>query len=164
MDHDPDRLTLWPSYFDVRRSRRSGRRVAKDAAVKKPDLEGLYTAARAVGLRKIKREANAASLELIVPSRCKGLEDGPQIGSRQGRFAGLSLQLGRVEDQAETVDLFAALHINLLKALDRNGGQVPASQHRSDQGADCCQWGSDLMGQRFEQGKFLVFFGCRGWC
>ena len=41
MDHDPDRLTLWPSYFDVRRSRRSGRRVAKDAAVKKPDLEGL---------------------------------------------------------------------------------------------------------------------------
>ena len=60
MDHDPDRLTLWPSYFDVRRSRRSGRRVAKDAAVKKPDLEGLYTAARAVGLRKIKREANAA--------------------------------------------------------------------------------------------------------
>ena len=60
MDHDADRLTLWPSYFDVRRSRRSGRRVAKDAAVKKPDLEGLYAAARAVGLRKIKREANAA--------------------------------------------------------------------------------------------------------
>ena len=52
MDHDPDRLTLWPSYFDVRRSRRSGRRVAKDAAVKKPDLEGLYTAARAVGPAK----------------------------------------------------------------------------------------------------------------
>jgi len=60
MDHDPDRLTLWPSYFDVRRSRRSGRRVSKDASVKKPDLEGLYNAARAVGLRKIKREANAA--------------------------------------------------------------------------------------------------------
>ena len=55
MDHDPDRLTLWPSYFDVRRSRRSGRRVAEDAAVKKPDLEGLYNAARSVGLRKIKR-------------------------------------------------------------------------------------------------------------
>ena len=60
MAHDADRLTLWPSYFDVRRSRRSGRRVAKDAAVKKPDLEGLYNAARAVGLRKIKREANTA--------------------------------------------------------------------------------------------------------
>lgn len=60
MDHDPDRIVLWPSYFDARRSRRSGRRVAKDASVKKPDLDGLYAAARAVGLRKIKREPNVS--------------------------------------------------------------------------------------------------------
>ena len=46
MDHDPDRLTLWPSYFDVRRSRRSGRRVAKDAAVKKPDRRPVHRSPR----------------------------------------------------------------------------------------------------------------------
>ena len=56
MDHNPDRLCVWPGYFDMKRSRRSGRRVPKDASVLKPDLEGLFMAARAVGLRKIKRE------------------------------------------------------------------------------------------------------------
>ena len=81
MDHDPDRLTLWPSYFDVRRSRRSGRRVAKDAAVKKPDLEGLYNAARAVGLRKIKREAN------IARPRDPHAREGRLIVSRSGAEA-----------------------------------------------------------------------------
>jgi len=55
MDHNPDRLCVWPGYFDMKRSRRSGRRVPKDASVLKPDLEGLFMAARAVGLRKIKR-------------------------------------------------------------------------------------------------------------
>jgi signal recognition particle subunit SEC65 len=56
MDHNPDRLCVWPGYFDIKLSRRSGRRVPKDAAVVKPDLEGLFMAAREVGLRKIKRE------------------------------------------------------------------------------------------------------------
>jgi len=58
MDHNPDRLCVWPGYFDMKQSRRSGRRVPKDASVLKPDLEGLFMAARAVGLRKIKREEN----------------------------------------------------------------------------------------------------------
>ena len=82
MDHDPDRLVLWPSYFDARRSRRSGRRVAKDASVKKPDLDGLYAAARAVGLRTIKREANVsrplaphAKEGRLIVSRAGALED-----------------------------------------------------------------------------------------
>ncbi|MBL6733514.1 MAG: hypothetical protein ISP84_03095 [Candidatus Poseidonia sp.] len=56
MDHNPDRICVWPGYFDLKRSRRSGRRVPKDASVIKPDLEGLFMAAREVGLRKIKRE------------------------------------------------------------------------------------------------------------
>ena len=56
MDHTPDRLCVGPGYCDMMRSRRSGRRVPKDASVLKPDLEGLFMAARAVGLRKIKRE------------------------------------------------------------------------------------------------------------
>jgi signal recognition particle subunit SEC65 len=56
MEHNPDRLSIWPGYFDAKTSRRNGRRVPKDASVLKPDLEGLFLAARKVGLRKIKRE------------------------------------------------------------------------------------------------------------
>ena len=56
MDHNPDRLCVWPGYFDARTSRRSGRRVPKDYSVLKPDLEGLFLAARKLGLKKIKRE------------------------------------------------------------------------------------------------------------
>ena len=46
MDHNPDRLCVWPGYFDARTSRRSGRRVPKDSSVLKPDLEGLDTEGR----------------------------------------------------------------------------------------------------------------------
>ena len=58
MDHNPDRLSVWPGYFDIRVSRRHGRRVPKDSSVIKPDLEGLFLAARKVGLKKMKREEN----------------------------------------------------------------------------------------------------------
>lgn len=60
MDHNPDRLCVWPGYFDLKSSRRSGRRVPKDAAVLKPDLDGLFMAARSIGLRKIKREEHTS--------------------------------------------------------------------------------------------------------
>jgi signal recognition particle subunit SEC65 len=56
MEHNPDRISVWPGYFNAKTSRRGGRRVPKDASVLKPDLEGLYLAARKVGLKKIKRE------------------------------------------------------------------------------------------------------------
>jgi len=56
MDHNPDRICVWPGYFDTRISRRNGRRVPKDSSVIKPDLEGLFLAARKLGLKKIKRE------------------------------------------------------------------------------------------------------------
>ena len=56
MDHNPDRIVLWPGYFDAKNPRRAGRRVPKDAAVKNPDLEGLILAARTAGVKKMKRE------------------------------------------------------------------------------------------------------------
>ena len=56
MDHNPDRIAVWPGYFDAKVSRRSGRRVPRDSSVLKPDLEGLFIASRALGLKKIKRE------------------------------------------------------------------------------------------------------------
>ena len=56
MDHNPDRLSIWPGYFDAKTSRRSGRRVPRDSSVLKPDLDSLFYAARKVGLKKIKRE------------------------------------------------------------------------------------------------------------
>ena len=53
MDHNPDRIAVWPGYFDAKVSRRSGRRVPRDSSVLKPDLEGLFIASRALGLKKI---------------------------------------------------------------------------------------------------------------
>jgi signal recognition particle subunit SEC65 len=60
MDHNPDRICVWPGYFDAKTSRRSGRRVPRDSSVIKPDLEGLFYAARKVGLRKIMREEDVS--------------------------------------------------------------------------------------------------------
>ena len=60
MQHNPDRIVIWPGYFDARRSRRSGRRVSSDAAVTKPDLDGLVWAARSLGLKKMKRDEGAS--------------------------------------------------------------------------------------------------------
>ena len=91
MDHNPDRLCVWPGYFDMKRSRRAGRRVPKDSSVLKPDLEGLFNAARAVGLRKIKREEHTSH-----PRRPHGREGRlwvsssgakESIGAEQGRVA-----------------------------------------------------------------------------
>jgi len=56
MSHNPDRIVIWPGYFDNRVSRREGRRVGKDCSVVKPDLEGLSWAARQSGVKKMKRE------------------------------------------------------------------------------------------------------------
>jgi len=56
MSHNPDRIVIWPGYFDARASRRQGRRVGTDCSVFKPDLEGLAWAARQAGVRKMKRE------------------------------------------------------------------------------------------------------------
>ena len=53
MEHNPDRICVWPGYFNAKTSRRGGRRVPRDSSVLKPDLEGLYLAARKVGLKKI---------------------------------------------------------------------------------------------------------------
>ena len=52
MDHNPDRICVWPGYFDAKTSRRNGRRVPRDSSVLKPDLEGLFYAARKIGLKK----------------------------------------------------------------------------------------------------------------
>lgn len=56
MDFNPDRMVLWPGYFNSKVSRRAGRRVPKDSSVPNPDLDGLIWAARSIGLRKIKTE------------------------------------------------------------------------------------------------------------
>lgn len=56
MVNHPDRIVLWPGYFDAKTSRRAGRRVSKDRAVNDPTLDGLAYAARAAGIRKMKRE------------------------------------------------------------------------------------------------------------
>lgn len=56
MANHPDRVVVWPGYFDVKASRRSGRRVSKKHSVSNPTLEGLAFAARGAGIRKMKRD------------------------------------------------------------------------------------------------------------
>ena len=56
MANHPDRIVVWPGYFDAKTSRRSGRRVSKDHAIVNPTLDGLAYAARSAGIRKMKRE------------------------------------------------------------------------------------------------------------
>ena len=56
MANNPDRIVVWPGYFDLKTSRRSGRRVSKDRAVANPTLDGLAYAARSAGIRKMKKE------------------------------------------------------------------------------------------------------------
>ena len=60
MTNHPDRIVVWPGYFDSKVSRRSGRRVSKDRAVINPTLDGLAYAARSAGIRKMKREEKAS--------------------------------------------------------------------------------------------------------
>ncbi|HIF05075.1 MAG TPA: hypothetical protein EYQ80_06770, partial [Candidatus Poseidoniales archaeon] len=56
MANHPDRFAIWPGYFDSKTSRRSGRRVAKEIAIRNPNLDGLAYAARGAGIKKMKRE------------------------------------------------------------------------------------------------------------
>ena len=56
MANHPDRIVVWPGYFDSKTSRRSGRRVSKDRSVANPTLDGLAYAARNAGIKKMKRE------------------------------------------------------------------------------------------------------------
>ncbi len=58
VDHNPDRIVLWPGYFNSKLSRKQGRRVPKDAAVVNPTLDTLALAARNAGLTKMKREVD----------------------------------------------------------------------------------------------------------
>jgi signal recognition particle subunit SRP19 len=51
MTVDPETaIVLWPSYFDSRVSRASGRKVPKKDAVEAPSARMLYNSARALGL------------------------------------------------------------------------------------------------------------------
>ena len=77
MDHNPDRIAVWPGYFDAKVSRRSGRRVPRDSSVLKPDLEGLFIASRALGLRKVKREERVSH-----PNRPHAKEGRPWVSKK----------------------------------------------------------------------------------
>ena len=45
-----DHIVLWPTYFDLRKTRAEGRRVPKKDSIEKPTVEEVFKAARALGL------------------------------------------------------------------------------------------------------------------
>ena len=55
-----EEMTLWTGYFDSRLSRSKGRRVPKEASIRKPTLESVVWAARSTGIRKMRQEPEAS--------------------------------------------------------------------------------------------------------
>ena len=51
-----DKYILWPIYFDRRRSRGDGRRVAKEIAVPNASIEEIFKAAKKMGLNPQKED------------------------------------------------------------------------------------------------------------
>ena len=93
MDHNPDRICVWPGYFDAKTSRRNGRRVPRDSSVLKPDLEGLFYAARKIGLKK-------SSVKKMFPT--------PIVRMARRSFVGFSLRrkgLNRCEQKEELLQM-----------------------------------------------------------
>ena len=54
-----DHIILWPSYFDSRKKRSSGRRVSKALAVEKPTVEELFKAVSSLELEAVILENKA---------------------------------------------------------------------------------------------------------
>ena len=54
-----DHIILWPSYFDSRKKRSSGRRVPKSVAVEKPTVEELFKAVSSLDFEVIILEDKA---------------------------------------------------------------------------------------------------------
>jgi len=52
-------IILWPSYFDSRNRRSSGRRVSRSLAIEKPTVEELFRAVSSLGLNAIILEHKA---------------------------------------------------------------------------------------------------------
>ncbi|MEM0443603.1 MAG: signal recognition particle subunit SRP19/SEC65 family protein [Candidatus Caldarchaeum sp.] len=47
---------LWPSYFDVKNSRKDGRRVRSGLGVQRPTADDLYNACKRLGLNAVKMD------------------------------------------------------------------------------------------------------------
>lgn len=47
---------IWPAYFDAELSRKEGRKVARNMAVKNPSIDDVYKAAKRLMLNPIKEE------------------------------------------------------------------------------------------------------------
>lgn len=60
MTGDSTRMTIWTGYFDSRISRRSGRRVPREASIPRPSLDQIAMAARSAGITKMRRDQDAS--------------------------------------------------------------------------------------------------------
>ena len=95
---------------------------------------------------------------MLLPGGLQQAQQLGEIGAGEGLIGcrRLALQLCRQKDQAETVDLLAALAIDLLQPLAHQPGQVGPAQQRTNQGADRGQGRAHLMGERLKQGQLAA--------
>ena len=103
-------MTLLPGFFDSSLRRAGGRRVPKEASVPKPTLETVAWAAKAVGISKMKREAEASH-----PSRphqqegrlvlsTKDALDATNADSKEGVMQSIGLRLRSQMKEAKKQD------------------------------------------------------------
>jgi signal recognition particle subunit SRP19 len=51
-----DKWVIWPIYFDIDASKKEGRKVGKELAVKNPTADEIFKAAKKLGLNPVKEE------------------------------------------------------------------------------------------------------------
>ena len=55
------KLRIWPAYFDIKYSRKEGRRVPREIAIRDPKIEEIEKAAMKLGLKPILKLGSAYS-------------------------------------------------------------------------------------------------------
>jgi signal recognition particle subunit SRP19 len=52
------KIYIWPNYFDIRLSRKEGRRVPKKISTRTPEASKIFMAAKQLGLNPITKQAS----------------------------------------------------------------------------------------------------------
>lgn len=95
MPKGADHFVLWPRYFDARRSRAEGRRVALESAVKDPDARWLEAAARRA---KLDVELDEAARDPSTPSERLGCVRVARDGSKEAILERVARELRSSQD------------------------------------------------------------------
>ena len=91
-----DEVIIWPVYFDQSRTRKNGRRVAKNLAVSKPKIDEVIIAVKKLGLRhKVTHELGYPK----TPWLKKGMILVEKVGSKEQVIRKIAGQLMKIRSK-----------------------------------------------------------------